>query len=148
MPRHQILAIMLLLSSTPSHAQVQWASDLGVAASVGSQIVHASRDERPARALLLTGARLGAVSSATWLIKKFVRKGRPCAPADCGREQPYKSFPSGHTAQACSATGSYALVTWSLSGLVAADRVSRRKHDGWDVSAGCLLGAAAARWIR
>jgi membrane-associated phospholipid phosphatase len=144
------LAVLLLApggaaAQSPRTANVL--SNVTVAASLGIQAVDAWRAENRSRALVMTGARIGATAGVSWILKTIIHRDRPCAPS-CGREDPHASFPSGHTALAFSASARHVLITWSLGGATAAGRVEARKHHVADTLAGALVGAAAARWIR
>lgn len=123
-------------------------SNVAVAASFGVQAYDAWRVEDRKRALIMTGARIGTVAGATWLLKTLIHRDRPCAPDNCGLEKPDASMPSGHTAFAFSASGSHFMVTWTLGGLTAGGRVVARKHHITDTLVGAAIGGAAARWIR
>lgn len=50
------------------------------------------------RAFVLQGARIGVTYAAVFAVKKLVHRSRPCAPDDCGSDDPNFSFYSGHTA--------------------------------------------------
>lgn len=118
------------------------------------------RDRKLSRAGLRM---LLAHSLATWakvLIKNRVDRTRPKLLVEEGRyeaepghsrEKEESSFPSGHTAGAVAAAGTFAadypehaLPAWGASAAVAAAQVPRCMHYPSDIGAGAALGLASA----
>ena len=115
------------------------------------------------RRLAATGARaLLAVALATAAksaVKLAVARTRPSHAIEGGayearllgpQEGPWKSFPSGHTADAVAAAHAVARgypgaagAAWGLAGAIGAAQVARAAHYPMDVAAGALLGWAA-----
>lgn len=91
------------------------------------------------------GIRLGITYGAAQLIKLAVHRQRPCAPL-CGHDDAASSFPSLHTAFACTALGGPGLaVVVPLAAGTAGLRIAADKHWLTDVLTGCALGALTSR---
>lgn len=121
------------------------------------------RDRKLARA----GVRmLLSHSLATWakiLIKHQVDRTRPKFLEEEGevglkrghsRDKEQSSFPSGHTAGAVSAAGTFAkdypehaLYAWGVSGAIAVAQVPRCMHYPSDIAAGAAIGLASAALV-
>lgn len=90
-------------------------------------------------ALLLTGL-------STLAAKTLVHEDRPCAPNDCGQDDPHKAFWSGHVANACAViplrSGKAMWITGvALAAITAAGRFIGKEH--WlfpDITLGCVDG--------
>lgn len=93
-------------------------------------------------AFLVEGERIAFVELGTDLIKVLVHRTRPCAP-DCGTSDPNKSFPSGHTSLAFTATGDRLALTLTLASATGYFRMASNRHWLTDVVAGAAIGSAA-----
>ncbi len=103
------------------------------------------REEHRGRAFALQGARLGITSVAALVVKRLVRRTRPCAPA-CGMDTPDASFFSGHTAIAFTAIGGPRLsISLPLAVGSGGLRIAANKHWLTDVLVGAGVGAAISR---
>lgn len=122
-------------------------SNVTLGAALGRQIWDAWHVEDRRRAFVMTGVRMSVTAGSTWGLKRLMHRRRPCAPF-CGAEHSDTSWPSGHTALACTSTGAALQWTVPLSAGVGLGRVFARKHWTSDVLSGCLIGWAAGRWIR
>lgn len=101
------------------------------------------------RAFLLQGARIGIAQAATFGVKKLMHRERPCAPSDCGSDNPDFSFPSGHAADAGTSFGGPRLA-FTLPLIIGTGglRIGANKHYLTDVAAGALIGMAVGKWVR
>lgn len=101
------------------------------------------------RAFLLQGARIGIAQAATFGLKKLVHRERPCAPSDCGPDNPDFSFPSGHAMLGGTSFGGPRLA-FTLPLIVGTGglRIAANKHYLTDVAAGALIGMAVGKWVR
>jgi membrane-associated phospholipid phosphatase len=85
----------------------------------------------------LYGLRLGVTYGAAFAAKKLVHRERPCAPLDCGIDNPDFSFYVGHTALAFSTLGGPRLsVALPLAISTGGLRVAGGKHYLTDVLVG------------
>lgn len=97
------------------------------------------------KAFELQSVRLGVTYGAAQLLKLAIHRERPCAPL-CGVDNPARSFPSLHTAFACTALGGPGLaIAVPLAAGTAGLRIAANKHWLTDVLTGCALGALASR---
>lgn len=92
--------------------------------------------------LIFTGTNL-----ATWAAKSSREKARPCAPADCGSDDPYRSWWSGHAGNACAAIPmkggpAVAIVGGVLAFMVIEGRILGNRHWPIDTAMGCAEGLA------
>lgn len=97
------------------------------------------------KALVFEAAGLTATGLTSLAVKMLVGRDRPCAPADCGAEDPHKAFWSGHVANACfsipMASGRGAAIAGSLLALgTAIGRILGNRHFLTDTLAGCASG--------
>jgi membrane-associated phospholipid phosphatase len=101
------------------------------------------------RAFLLQGARIGIAQGLTFGLKKLVQRERPCAPHDCGMDNPDFSFPSGHAMLAGTSYGGPRLA-FSVPLIVGTGglRIAANKHWFTDTAAGALIGMAVGKWVR
>ena len=86
--------------------------------------------------------------------KLLVEEGRYGMKAGHSRDKEQSSFPSGHTAGAVSAAGTFAkdypehaLPAWSASAAVAVAQVPRCMHYPSDIAAGAAIGLASAALV-
>lgn len=91
------------------------------------------------------GLTFGVVGATTLLIKHFYPEARPCAPSNCGSENPQASEWSGHAANACAAiTIKSGKVMWitgaALAFLTAEGRIWGNRHWVHNVLFGCAGG--------
>lgn len=99
-----------------------------------------------ARAVLLEAAGFTATGLTSLGLKTLVGRDRPCEPAaTCAPEDPHKSFPSGHVANACYAitigSGKAAVIAGSLLAIgTAIGRILGNRHFITDTLAGCADG--------
>lgn len=153
-----LLPLLLSLSAPLARAQglptagernaanaVSWAS---VGANIALDTWDAAHDPRPGRALALEGVRLGTVWAVASIIKAAVHEARPCAPNDCGIDDPNKSMPSLHTAFSFSTVNGRKrlAVHLTLAAATAGGRVGARKHWWKDVGVG--VAGVGASFIR
>lgn len=150
----KVLALLLLLAA-PASAQglptqgerniANAASWISLGANVGLDTWDVVHGERPVRGLALEGVRIGAVWAVGTIAKKLIHEARPCAPADCGIDDPDRSMPSLHTAFSFSTvSGRKRLaVHLTLAGITGAGRVGARKHWWKDVGVGAAAVAAS-----
>lgn len=104
--------------------------------------VLALRDREGLKQGALTGV---AVVGATYALKHIVKKERP-------DRSDNHSFPSMHTSVSFAGASfiqrrygwKWGIPAYALSAYVGWSRVYGKKHDGWDVAAGALLGAGCA----
>lgn len=90
--------------------------------------------------LQFTKSLLGTVA-ITSLLKLVIDKERPSG-------ESLNSFPSGHTSISYASAAfiqkrygwKYGIPTYLLAGYVSFSRIEAKKHDGWDVLAGTVLG--------
>lgn len=99
------------------------------------------------KALLLEGGGLAATGLTSLLVKSLVGRERPCAPANCGADDPHKSFWSGHVANACYlipiGSGKGQVLVGSLLALgTAIGRILGNRHFITDTIAGCAAGTS------
>lgn len=98
------------------------------------------------KAFILQGVRVGVTAGSVFLIKKLVRSKRPCAPADCGSDDPNQNVPSGHMAMSLQTFGGPRLVFMiPIAGGTGFGRWGARKHDIVGILAGAAVGAATSR---
>ncbi len=128
---------------------ISWGTDITVMAFDVVATARAScRGDRAAcqRALILTGVRYGTVYGATYGLKKAFARTRPCAPADCGSDNPDFSFPSGHAASAFATVGGPSIyVALPLAITTGGLRIAAGKHWFTDTLAGAGIGLLASR---
>lgn len=90
-------------------------------------------------------ARVGTVYALTYLVKELTQRERPCSP-DCGMDQSFGSFPSGHTAIVFSTVGGPRLaISLPLSVSTGGLRIAAGKHWLTDTLAGAGIGLLASR---
>jgi excisionase family DNA binding protein len=128
------------------------AADIASWATAGTLVtldaIHSAKADNPGRAFTVQGARIGVTYGGVWLAKTLVHRTRPCAP-ECGIDNPFLSFYSGHSATAGQAIGGARLsITLPLALGTGGLRILAGKHYFTDVVAGELAGYAASRWIR
>ncbi len=148
----QALPVDKLTPALPT-ASERHAADL---ASWGTVIAAVALDAKASwdapdrkRAFLLQGARIGIAQAASFGLKKLVQRDRPCAPNECGRDNPDFSFPSGHAMNAGTAYGGPRLA-FTLPLIIGTGglRVMANKHYLTDVATGALIGMAVGKWVR
>lgn len=121
---------------------MSWATLTGAITLTTWEAAHATDKKK---ALLLEGTGLAATGLSSLAVKALAHRARPCAPADCGVEDPYKSFWSGHAAIACFSipvtSGKGAAITGSLlaAGTILG-RILGNRHFLTDTVAGCAGG--------
>jgi len=92
------------------------------------------------------GVRIGVTYGAVFAAKLLVHRARPCAPDDCGADNPNFSFFSAHTAAAFQALGGPRLaVSVPLAVSTGGLRVMAGKHYLSDVAVGAGVGALMSR---
>lgn len=103
------------------------------------------------RCLLLMGARVGGSIVTAETIKHFVPSDRPCAPADCGFDNPRANMPSEHAWLAASsidftgcAPGPRLAFQLPLTLLTDAGRYGSRRHTLGAIAAGSAGGFLAS----
>ena len=125
-----------------------FASYAGLATQIGIDTYASWKADDRAHAFKMEGIRLSVTVASSEIIKRLVRRSRPCAPS-CGVDNPNASFWSEHTALAFSTTphgvGGVAL-TFSLldSSLTGGERILANKHFLTDVLAGAGVGYATS----
>lgn len=97
------------------------------------------------RCFELQGIRTGVVYGSVFAAKLAVHRARPCAPSDCGIDNPDFSFFSAHTAIAFSTIGGPRLsVSLPLAISTGGLRVAAGKHWVSDTLVGAGVGYAAS----
>jgi membrane-associated phospholipid phosphatase len=156
-----VALLLLVLSASAASAEPTWklptaagrkAADIASWATAGTLVtldaIHSAKADNPGRAFTVQGARIGVTYGGVWLAKTLVHRTRPCAP-ECGIDNPFLSFYSGHSATAGQAIGGARLsITLPLALGTGGLRILAGKHYFTDVVAGELAGYAASRWIR
>jgi len=150
------LLVLLLVSPAQAEPRLQFPTASGRSAanviSWGTSLAPVALDawdswheDRRARAMALWGVRLGVVQGGAFLLKKVIHEERPCAPNDCGVDNPDFSMPSAHTATAFQARGGPRLSFVIPLGVSTAGlRVAAGKHWVKDTVVGAGIGLAAS----
>ncbi len=155
----QLKILILLLLASPVHAelrvQLPTATERRVAdvASWTSVVTLISLDAKSSwdcidrlRCFELQGLRTGVVYGSAFAVKFLVHRARPCAPVDCGSDNPHSSFFSAHTAIAFSTLGGPRLsISLPLASATGVLRVAAGKHWMTDVIAGAAVGSLVSR---
>lgn len=153
--KHVLMSILLavMLPSMAAAQDYKKASDIASWVTLGTAVAldaHATigkcdGQDECYHAIVTTGLRVGITLGATALVKHFVQKDRPCAPA-CGIDSPDSSFFSGHTALAFSTVGGPRLA-FSLPLAIGTGglRVAAGKHYWEDVLVGAGVGLLTSR---
>ncbi len=135
--------------STPASPRAQsfyrgmsWGT-LGAEAGLATYEVFKADDKK--KAGLKVGGAFLLTSLSTLAVKKWSPEDRPCAPNDCGSDNPHASRWSGHTANACALiplrSGPYALIVGAaLAALTAEGRILGNRHWPLDTVLGCADG--------
>lgn len=149
MHRTVLALVCLLLLPVQALAQDTRVEEIGSWAFMGANLaidtVESFQCPNQTRCLTMQGVRLGATWGSVSLLKRLIRKERPCSP-NCGLEDPHASFPSGHTATAFVSIGrdpqghGYFGLTIPFGTMTGLLRKQSNKHDWIDVLAGAGIG--------
>jgi membrane-associated phospholipid phosphatase len=151
--RAQSLPIDRLTPSLPTAGErtaasvASWATAItAVVLDVNATIGKCDGQDECYRAVTFMALRLGVTYGAAFAAKKLVHRERPCAPLDCGIDNPDFSFYSAHTALAFSTLGGPRLaVSLPLAISTGGLRVAGGKHYLTDVLVGAGVGALTSR---
>jgi membrane-associated phospholipid phosphatase len=142
-----ILSFILIISANPLNAQNKTITSAGniilialPTATLASTFIIGDKKGswQFTKSLLLTEA-------ITYGLKYSVIKQRP----DMSN---YNSFPSGHTSTAFQSASfihlrygfKYSIPAYALAGFTAYSRLDAKKHDGWDILAGAIIGVGSS----
>lgn len=155
--------VLVLLAASPAAAEINAAAPTAAeqqAANVASWIgvgVAVALDVKASwacpdrlRCFAWQGVRTGVTYGAVFAVKRLVHRARPCAPADCGVDDPDTSFWSAHTAEAFASTGGCGhgprlVVVLPFAIVTGVGRVRARKHYISDAAVGALAGWATSK---
>jgi len=137
------LGVVLVSLSARAQTTTQRAADIAswgtVSTNAALQTLAALRGPSPSCAVKQEAVAVGVAVGVSELLKALIRKQRPDG-------SDFKSFPSEHTAIAFATSGYSVAFGYSLAIGTAAGRVTAKKHDGWDVSAGAAIGEGG-QWL-
>jgi membrane-associated phospholipid phosphatase len=142
-----ILSFILIISANPLNAQNKTITSAGdiilialPTATLASTFIIGDKKGswQFTKSLLLTEA-------ITYGLKYSVIKQRPDM-------SDYNSFPSGHTSTAFQSASfihlrygfKYSIPAYALAGFTAYSRLDAKKHDGWDILAGAIIGVGSS----
>lgn len=133
------------LSSASGQQTARTVSWVGVGAGIGLKTWDALKAPDRKKALIAEAGGFSLTAASTVILKKLVHRERPCAPGDCGTEEPRASFPSGHVGTACfsipRASGrGLAFIGAAIAVIVAEGRILGNRHWLTDTLAGCANG--------
>ncbi len=128
------------------------ASWIGVAVAVALDSKASWDCPQRLRCFAMQGVRNGVTYGAVFAVKKLVHRERPCAPFDCGTDNPFSSFYSAHAAEAFASLGGCGhgprlAVVLPVAIGTAVGRVRAGKHYVSDVVVGAAAGWATSKWI-
>ena len=117
---------------------------LGIAYTLDTKASWQSSDRK--RAFMYQGLRFGLSNAAVGGLKKYFPRDRPCAPNNCGSDDPHASFCSGHTANAFQTVGGPpAKYAYPLAAATAAGRWLGNLHWPSDLAACAGIGLGLSR---
>jgi membrane-associated phospholipid phosphatase len=154
-----VLALLVLLVASSARAELklqlptEGERQAANVVSWGTAVVAVALDTKASwecphrvRCFELQAARTSVVYGSVFAAKLLVGRARPCAPSDCGRDNPNFSFFSGHAAEVASTIGGARLaVTVPLVVSTMGLRVAAGRHWISDVVVGAGAGWLASR---